>query len=108
MNLATIGFVTIIKSIFIAFRCLKGLRRSQWANLLSVLFPVPITMYEVDWRQPDGQQIRHRVEGVPVQSEVAFDPFAMMDEQPESRHTTIHLKPEPLHRYEEVGGQRVL
>eukprot|EP00425_Heterocapsa_triquetra_P003594 CAMPEP_0195054068 /NCGR_PEP_ID=MMETSP0448-20130528/3047_1 /TAXON_ID=66468 /ORGANISM="Heterocapsa triquestra, Strain CCMP 448" /LENGTH=701 /DNA_ID=CAMNT_0040083477 /DNA_START=208 /DNA_END=2309 /DNA_ORIENTATION=+ len=105
MNLSLIGAVTIMKSIFVAFRCLKGLRRSQWANLLSVLFPVPITMYAVDWQTPDGKPIKHRVEGVPVQAEVAFDPFAMMDEQPDSKFTTIHLRPEPLGTWTTVDGE---
>jgi len=68
--------------------------------LLSVLFPVPITVYSVDWRLPSGMPIRFRTEGVPVQGEVAFDPFAMMDEQLDSAFTTLHLRPEPVHRYE--------
>eukprot|EP00913_Durusdinium_trenchii_P015795 g14843.t1 len=33
---------------------------------------------------------------MPVQGEVAFDPFAMMDEQPDSKFTTVHLRPELL------------
>lgn len=100
------------KAAFLAFRCLKGLRRrsscgfkvrtrrSQWANLLSVTFPVPLTLYSVDWLQADGKPIRFRTEvqlplaceltqqEMPVQGEVAFDPFAMMDEQPDSKFTT--------------------
>jgi len=104
MNLVIIGVGTTVKSVFLAFRCLKGLRRSQWASLLSVMFPVPITMYEVDWRQPNGQPIRMRSETVPVQGEVAFDPFALMDEQDDSAFTTIHLRPEPVNRYENRNG----
>mmetsp|Transcript_46192 Transcript_46192/g.99786 ORF Transcript_46192/g.99786 Transcript_46192/m.99786 type:complete len:597 (-) Transcript_46192:44-1834(-) len=100
VNLMIIGVLTTIKSIFLAFRCLKGLRRSQWANLLSVMFPVPITMYAVDWKQSNGQPIRFRTEDVPVQGELAFDPFAMMDEQIDSASTTINLRPDPVHRYE--------
>mmetsp|Transcript_96326 Transcript_96326/g.276566 ORF Transcript_96326/g.276566 Transcript_96326/m.276566 type:complete len:624 (-) Transcript_96326:86-1957(-) len=107
VNLLIIGVLTTIKSVFLAFRCLKGLRRSQWANLLSVMFPVPITLYTVDWRLPTGMPIRFRTEGVPVQGEIAFDPFAMMDEQLDSAGTTINLKPEPVHRYEynQVSGE---
>jgi hypothetical protein len=96
MNLVVVGVGTTVKSVFVAFRCLKGLRRSEWASLLLVTFPVPLTAYAVDWRTKDGQIIRHRTEGMPVQGEVAFDPFAMMDEQPDSKNTTIHLRPEPL------------
>lgn len=99
VNLLIIGVLTAIKSIFLAFRCLKGLRRSQWANLLSVMFPVPITMYSVDWKLPSGMPIRFRTEGVPVQGEIAFDPFAMMDEQLDSASMTINMQPEPVHRY---------
>lgn len=96
INLGTIGLVTTLKAAFLAFRCLKGLRRSQWANLLSVTFPVPLTVYEVNWQQADGKPIRFRSEEMPVQGEVAFDPFAMMDEQPDSKFTTVHLRPELL------------
>lgn len=101
INLLIIGLATTLKSVFLAFRCLKGLRRSQWASLLSVLFPVPITLYEVDWRLPSGEPIKNRSEGVPVQGEVAFDPFALMDEQPDSAFTTVHLRPEAVNRYQQ-------
>jgi len=107
MNLTIVGVATTLKSLFVAFRCLKGLRRSQWANLLSVLFPVPMTIYSVTWRQSDGQPIRFRSEGMAVQEEVAFDPFAMMDEQPDSAFTTLHLRPEPVHIYHRVEGGRL-
>jgi len=99
IRLAVIGMATTMKSLFVAFRCLKGLRRSQWANLLSVVFPVPMTVYSVDWRQPDGQPIKHRVEGMAVQEEVAFDPFAMMDEQPDGDFTTLNLAPTRVHAH---------
>lgn len=104
MNLTVVGVGTTVKSLFVAFRCLKGLRRSQWANLLSVIFPVPITIYSVEWRQGNGHPIRHRTDGQAVQEEVAFDPFAMMDEQPDSAFTTVHLRPEPLHVYTRASG----
>lgn len=106
-NLAVIGALTTMRSAFVAFRCLKGLRRSQWANLLSVVFPVPITVYAVDWRQ-DGQPIRFRSETIAVQEEVAFDPFAMMDEQPDSARTTLHLRPEPMNAYRSSDGKRLV
>jgi len=38
-----------------------------------------------------------------VQEEVAFDPFAMMDEQLDSAFTTVHLRPEPVHTYERAS-----
>jgi len=96
MNLAIVGIGTALKSIFLALRCLKGLRRSQWANLLSVVFPVPLTVYTVDWRQSNGQPIKFRTEHLAVQEEVAFDPFAMMDEQLDSAFTTVNLQPDPV------------
>lgn len=98
-NLTIVGVATALKSLFVALRCLKGLRRSQWANLLSVVFPVPVTVYSVDWRQSNGQPIKFRSEGVAVQEEIAFDPFAMMDEQIDSAFTTVHLRPEQVHTY---------
>jgi len=93
MNLAIIGIGTALKALFVALRCLKGLRRSQWANLLSVVFPVPLTVYTVDWRQSNRQPIKFRDEKIAVQEEVAFDPFAMMDEQLDSAYTTVNLEP---------------
>eukprot|EP00928_Gymnodinium_smaydae_P075386 TRINITY_DN583_c0_g1_i5.p1 TRINITY_DN583_c0_g1~~TRINITY_DN583_c0_g1_i5.p1 ORF type:complete len:469 (+),score=39.83 TRINITY_DN583_c0_g1_i5:26-1432(+) len=89
-----IGVSVVIQSLLATMRCLKGLRRSQWANLMSVLFPVPVGVYAVKWTTPSGAPIQHRNEGEPVQDELAFDPFALMDEQPESRYTTCTLKPE--------------
>jgi len=106
-NLTVVGVATALKSLFVALRCLKGLRRSQWANLLSVVFPIPVTVYNVEWRQPNGQPIKFRQEGVYVQEEIAFDPFAMMDEQPDSAFTTVHLRPEPVHTYRRVEGGRL-
>lgn len=92
-SLLTAGVAVTVKSIEMTLRTLKGLRRAQWANLMSVLFPVPLTIYEVDWRQPDGRPIRNRDDDTPVQSEVAFDPFALMDEQDDSALTTCNIKP---------------
>lgn len=106
-NVALIGGTTLFKSICIALRCLKGLRRTQWASLLSVLFPVPLTVYEVSWRRHDNRPIKFREEGQPVQGEYAFDPFAMMDEQEDSAYTTLDLRPTPIHFKDDECGQRI-
>jgi len=96
LTLMGIGILVAYKSFILAFRCLKGLRQSNWSNLLSVMFPVPLTVYEVLWTTPGGEPILHRKEGDPVQGELAFDPFALMDEQPNSCKTTLHLMPSLL------------
>eukprot|EP00931_Biecheleriopsis_adriatica_P065208 TRINITY_DN39806_c0_g1_i1.p1 TRINITY_DN39806_c0_g1~~TRINITY_DN39806_c0_g1_i1.p1 ORF type:complete len:679 (-),score=63.36 TRINITY_DN39806_c0_g1_i1:17-1759(-) len=99
LNLANIGALTTVKAFFIAFRCLKGLRRSNWANLLTVQFPVPLNVYAVDWRTKQNKIIDYRKEGMKVQEEVAFDPYAMMDEQLESADAFLKVEPtwrEPL------------
>merc|ERR550525_586546 len=57
------------------------------------MFAVPITVYDVYWKRPNGRPIQHRENGDPVQGELAFDPFALMDEQPDSALTTLTLKP---------------
>mmetsp|Transcript_98346 Transcript_98346/g.317044 ORF Transcript_98346/g.317044 Transcript_98346/m.317044 type:complete len:579 (-) Transcript_98346:61-1797(-) len=92
-NLLLIGVGVAYKAFSLCFRCLKGLRTSNWAHLISVLFPIPLGVYEVYWTQPDGGPIRYRVDGQPVQAELAFDSFALMDEQPESAGTTVNLAP---------------
>lgn len=92
--LLLIGAVSTFKCVLLALRCLKGLRRSQWANLLSVTFAVPLGAWPISWHQPNGQPIKYRTEDGKVQSEVAFDPFALMDEQPNSSLTMVTLKPE--------------
>mmetsp|Transcript_11248 Transcript_11248/g.24357 ORF Transcript_11248/g.24357 Transcript_11248/m.24357 type:complete len:583 (+) Transcript_11248:118-1866(+) len=72
----------------LSLRALKGLRRAQWANMFSVLYSVPVEAFPVTWqRPPDSGPIRHRSEGEAIQSEPAFDPFCLMDEQPESAWT---------------------
>mmetsp|Transcript_50403 Transcript_50403/g.108636 ORF Transcript_50403/g.108636 Transcript_50403/m.108636 type:complete len:668 (+) Transcript_50403:93-2096(+) len=96
-NLLIIGVGVAYRSFTLAFRCLKGLRRASWANLMSVLFPVPLAVYEVYWTQPDGGPIRHRVKDQPVQAELAFDAFALMDEQPESGRNTVNLVPSAIY-----------
>ncbi|CAK0814822.1 unnamed protein product, partial [Prorocentrum cordatum] len=110
---AIIGAITVVKSLFLSFRCLKGLRRRNWANLLSVTFPVPVTAYAVEWVTPEGHPIKYRDrEGPmkPVQGELAFDPFAMMDEQPDSAATSLHLRPVKTRRimYNRRGKERPL
>jgi len=102
-NLLLIGVGVTFQSILTAFRCLKGLRRAQWANLMSVTFPVPVAAYEVMWTKPDGNPIQHRKDGEAVQAEKAFDPFALMDEQAESRYTTVTLKPEFAYDVDQLG-----
>jgi hypothetical protein len=107
VNLLIIGVATTVKSFFIAFRCLKGLRRTQWANLLSVTFAVPLTVYPVVWRRSDGKPIDFRSEDLPEpQGEVAFDPFAMMDEQLDSASTTVQLRPLPFNEERSDGLRR--
>lgn len=87
------GLVACFFSGSIAFRSLKGLRRPNWGNLFSILYTVPIEAFPIQWVQPDGEPIRWRKAGEAVQSEPAFDPFCLMDEQPESGRTTVHFSP---------------
>eukprot|EP00440_Ansanella_granifera_P010404 gb/GFBE01011285.1/.p1 GENE.gb/GFBE01011285.1/~~gb/GFBE01011285.1/.p1 ORF type:complete len:630 (+),score=50.51 gb/GFBE01011285.1/:1-1890(+) len=116
-RILAIGATVTFQSLLSAFRCLKGLRRTQWANLMSVMYPIPVAVFEVFWTRPDstkgfahGPPIQFRKEGEPVQGEKAFDPFALMDEQPESRFTTVTLKPEfaydidPRGRWKPIGN----
>eukprot|EP00929_Paragymnodinium_shiwhaense_P031788 TRINITY_DN17739_c0_g1_i2.p1 TRINITY_DN17739_c0_g1~~TRINITY_DN17739_c0_g1_i2.p1 ORF type:complete len:499 (+),score=52.99 TRINITY_DN17739_c0_g1_i2:123-1619(+) len=91
--LLVLGILVMYKAVILGFRCLKGLRRANWANLLSVLFPIPLVVYPVQWTKPDGSPIQHRVAGQPVQGELAFDPFALMDEQLESGRSTLKMFP---------------
>mmetsp|Transcript_48223 Transcript_48223/g.149126 ORF Transcript_48223/g.149126 Transcript_48223/m.149126 type:complete len:469 (+) Transcript_48223:86-1492(+) len=95
LQVLVIGVTVAFKSFYMAFRCLKGLRRTNWASLLTVMFTIPLAVYPVTWTQPDGSAIQHRKDGEPVQGELAFDPFALMDEQPESADMTVQLKPIP-------------
>lgn len=85
-------------SINLTLRALKGLRRAQWANMFSVLYSVPVEAFPVVWERPQeagGGSIRWRKEGEAVQSEPAFDPFCLMDEQPESAWTRAIIAPVP-------------
>lgn len=107
-SLLVAGVVVTIKAFFVLFRTLKGLRRSNWANLISVLFAIPLTVYVVEWRRPDGSPIQHRDENMPeVQGEIAFDPFALMDEQPDSAFTTCHLRPATILEHSVSTGGHV-
>eukprot|EP00929_Paragymnodinium_shiwhaense_P062023 TRINITY_DN30970_c0_g1_i1.p1 TRINITY_DN30970_c0_g1~~TRINITY_DN30970_c0_g1_i1.p1 ORF type:complete len:550 (+),score=24.46 TRINITY_DN30970_c0_g1_i1:73-1722(+) len=105
-NLCLIGLGGAIRAVAVGMRCLKGLRRSNWANLISVQFPVPAIAYPVLWYQPDGSPIANRDEDMEVQSEIAFDPFALMDEQPNSGMTLVHLEPQYARR--RVPGLRAV
>jgi len=99
LRLEFLGFLVLIASVSIGMRAFKGLRRGNWANLLSVLYAVPVEVFPVYWERPSevgGGTIRHRVFGEAVQGEPAFDPFALMDEQPESGASTVRLRPVPL------------
>jgi len=105
-RLLIVGMVAGVRSFLVGFRCLKGLRRANWANLLSVTFSVPVAVYNVEWCQENGEPIRHRKEGEPVQGELAFDPFALMDEQPNSASTTVELRPRRYHRMQSIADAR--
>jgi len=95
-RMITLGTGVLAHSGSLAFRALKGLRRAQWANLFSVMYTVPMSVFPVVWERPieaGGGPVRHRLEAEPVQGEPAFDPFCLMDEQPESDWTRINLAP---------------
>lgn len=93
VRIVILGVGVFAQSFALTFRALRGLRRQQWANLFSVLYAVPIEAFPVVWERPDGGPIRFRSEGEPVQGEPAFDPFCLMDEQPESARTRALLQP---------------
>jgi len=100
----------VLGSFSVFFRALKGLRRPQWAGLFSVLYSVPINVYPVHWTRPEeagGGPIYRREEGEPVQGEPAFDPFCLMDEQPESAKTRVVLFPTPIVKAEGQAGSEV-
>merc|ERR1719429_488798 len=98
-RLITLGVIMVSSSFAVTLRALKGLRHARWANLLSVLYPVPIEVFPVEWSRPreaGGGPIEHRSEGTPVQGEPAFDPFCLMDEQTESGRTRLGITPMKL------------
>lgn len=97
-RLVFLGIVVFIGAFSVAFRSFKGLRRANWGNLFSVLYSVPVEVFPVVWERPKeagGGPIRFRKEGEVVQGEPAFDPFCLMDEQPESGASVARLRPEP-------------
>lgn len=94
LRVCVLAATIILHSVNLTLRALKGLRRAQWANMFSVLYSVPIEAFPVVWSRPDGDPIRHREEGEAIQSEPAFDPFCLMDEQPESAWTRGSILPE--------------
>mmetsp|Transcript_15672 Transcript_15672/g.36739 ORF Transcript_15672/g.36739 Transcript_15672/m.36739 type:complete len:549 (+) Transcript_15672:163-1809(+) len=90
LRIAALGIGVCWHSFNLTFRALKGLRRAQWANMFSVLHSVPIEAFPVSW---DNTPLRWRKEGEAVQSEPAFDPFCLMDEQPDSAWLRVTLRP---------------
>mmetsp|Transcript_93166 Transcript_93166/g.301227 ORF Transcript_93166/g.301227 Transcript_93166/m.301227 type:complete len:617 (-) Transcript_93166:84-1934(-) len=94
-NLMFFGAILSVWSASITFRALKGLRRPNWSNLFSILYTVPIEAFPIEWERPaeaGGGPINLRKDSI-VQSEPAFDPFCLMDEQPESGRSTVRLLP---------------
>ncbi|CAE7945415.1 unnamed protein product [Symbiodinium necroappetens] len=75
----------------VAFRCLKGLRNAQWANLITVLFNIPINIYPVTWASIDAELPPGVTEETETQGEPAFDPFVLMDEQLSSGNMRLEL-----------------
>eukprot|EP00435_Cladocopium_sp_Y103_P015937 s2165_g3.t3 len=91
-QLIVISITGLVKSLTVAFRCIKGLRRSQWANLISVLFSVPINVYPVTWASlPDAHWPEMCDEDSETQGERAFDPFVLMDEQLNSKSLRLQV-----------------
>lgn len=96
VRIVILGIGVCWHSFNLTFRALKGLRRGQWANMFSVLYAVPIEAFPVIWERPldaGGGPVTWRSEGQPVQAEPAFDPFCLMDEQPESALTRVLIVP---------------
>jgi len=95
-RVVVLGIGVCWQSFNLTFRALRGLRRAQWANMFSVLYAIPIEAFPVTWERPQevgGGPILGRCEGEAVQSEPAFDPFCLMDEQPESGWTRVLITP---------------
>ncbi|CAJ1406756.1 unnamed protein product [Effrenium voratum] len=99
LRVVVLGTGVCWHAINLTLRALKGLRRAQWANMFSVLYSVPVEAFPVIWERPEeagAGPIRWRQEGEAVQSEPAFDPFCLMDEQPESAWTRAIIAPVPV------------
>jgi len=114
VRIVLLGVGVFAQSFALTFRALRGLRRQQWANLFSVLYAVPIEAFPVVWERSGGGPIRGRAEGEPVQGEPAFDPFCLMDEQPESARTRALLQPsnqtpaqQERWRHQELRGENI-
>jgi len=91
LQLVTIAVTSLVKSLMVAFRCLKGLRNAQWANLITVLFNIPINIYPVTWASIDAELPPGATEETETQAEPAFDPFVLMDEQLSSGNLRLEL-----------------
>ncbi|CAJ1407669.1 unnamed protein product, partial [Effrenium voratum] len=89
-QLMMIAVTSLAKSLMVAMRCVKGLRRSQWANLITVLFSVPINAYPVTWASLDAEP-PEGCDETETQGERAFDPFVLMDEQINSKNLRLEL-----------------
>jgi len=99
VRFVVLGFTVFLNSVNLAMLTLKGLRWAHWANMISVLYPVPIGTFPVEWERPTktgGGPVRWRDVGDSVQGEPAFDPFCLMDEQPESNRTRPGIAPMKL------------
>ncbi|CAE7661809.1 unnamed protein product [Symbiodinium sp. CCMP2456] len=99
LRIVVLGIGVCWHSINLTLRALKGLRRAQWANMFSVLYSVPVEAFPVVWERPQeagGGPVKWRTEGEAMQSEPAFDPFCLMDEQPESAWTRAIIAPVPV------------
>lgn len=95
-QLILMSVLMLIHTFGITFRALRGLRRARWGSLFTVTYVVPIEVFPVVWERPlemGGGPIQFRRENEEVQGEPAFDPFALMDEQPESWRSTVVLQP---------------
>ncbi|CAK9115334.1 Hypothetical protein SCF082_LOCUS53383 [Durusdinium trenchii] len=90
-QLIVISITGLVKSLMVAFRCIKGLRQSQWANLITVLFSVPINVYPVTWSSLDAELPETCDADTETQGERAFDPFVLMDEQVNSKTLRLQL-----------------
>jgi hypothetical protein len=97
-SITLMTLIVTFQSVSVGLRSLKGLRRPTWASLVSVLYALPIEVFPVHWEHERGGPINLRTEGQPVQGEPAFDPIALMDEQPNSYRTRPSLLPRPQER----------
>jgi len=95
-RLLSLAVFVFIGSLGMTLRALKGLRHARWANLIGNLYTVPIEVFPVTWSRPEeagGGPIQYRSTGEDVQGEPAFDPFCLLDEQPESWRSHLVIAP---------------